>query len=140
MKTLRLSTDLQHQIRHHCADCYPLEACGLLIGWGDDVVTNIVTSPNLARHPATGFELDPALIIQHQKQSRLGNDRILGHYHSHPDGQAQPSAQDQAQNHDPELIWVIVQVTGGIALGLKAFATDPETGQLISIPLQAEKI
>lgn len=135
MKTLCLSTDLKTQIRRHCADSYPLEACGLLIGWGDNIVTNIVTSPNLSDHPAKNFELDPALIIQHQKESRLGNDKILGHYHSHPDGQACPSVQDQAQNHDSDLVWVIVQVTGGVALGMNAFATDPKSGQLTAIPL-----
>lgn len=140
MKKLCLSTELQYQIRQHCVSSYPLEACGLLIGWGNDVVTNIVTSPNLSDHPAKNFEIDPALILQHQKESRLGNDRILGHYHSHPDEQAQPSALDQSRNYDADLIWVIVQVTGGVALGMNAFATDPETGQLNSIPLQAENI
>ena len=139
MKKLCLSTDLQTQIRRHCAECYPLEACGLLIGWGDDTVTNIVHSPNVAEHPAKNFEIDPALIIQHQKESRLGHDQILGHYHSHPDGQAQPSVHDQAKNHDTDLMWVIVQVTGGVALSMNAFATDDTTGQLASIPLQEAK-
>lgn len=140
MKTLRLSTDLQTQIRRHCADCYPLEACGLLIGWDDDTVVNIVHSPNVAEHPAKNFEIDPALIIRHQKESRLGNDRILGHYHSHPDGQAHPSVRDQGQNYNKDWIWVIVQVTGGVALSMNAFATDDDTGQLTAIPSQAGKI
>ncbi len=139
MKKLCLSTDLQYQIRQHCASSYPLEACGLIIGWDDDVATNIVTSPNMAEHPAKNFEIDPALILQHQKNSRLGHDRILGHYHSHPDGQAQPSVDDQAKNYDDELIWVVVQVTGGVALAMNAFASDPDTEQLTAIPLQAEK-
>lgn len=137
MKKLCLSTDLQTQIRRHCAACYPLEACGLLIGRGDNTVVNIVHSPNVAEHPARNFEIDPALIIQHQKESRLGHDRILGHYHSHPDGQAYPSVHDQAQNYNTDWIWVIVQVTDGVALSMNAFATDANTGQLTAIPLQA---
>jgi proteasome lid subunit RPN8/RPN11 len=34
--------------------------------------------------------------------------RIIGHYHSHPDGQAAPSVHDLAMAHDPEAIWVVV--------------------------------
>lgn len=138
MKTLCLSTDHRNQIRKYCADSYPLEACGLIIGWGNDGVTTIVPSPNLSDHPAKNFEIDPALIIRHQKESRLGHDRIIGHYHSHPDGQAVPSAEDQDKNHDPDLIWLIVQVTGGEALTMNAFATDSETDQLTAIPLKQE--
>lgn len=137
MKKLCLSTDLWDQIRKHCADSYPFEACGLLIGRPGDRVTDIVISPNKAEDPARNFEIDPALILQHQKESRLGHDRIVGHYHSHPDGQAVPSAQDQSQNYDTDLVWVIVQVTGGVAQGMAAFATDPQTGLLAAIPLQA---
>lgn len=119
---------------------YPYEACGLLMGGDDGAVTKIIASSNLADHPTKNFEINPALILQYQKESRLGHDRILGHYHSHPDGQANPSARDQDNNHDTDLIWVIIQVTGGVALGMNAFATDPKSGQLTAIPLQAEKI
>lgn len=134
MKTLCLSTDLQEKIRAHCVARYPHEACGLLLGQGGKI-THMVPSPNLSDQPTKNFDIDPALIIQHQKAGREGSEQIVGHYHSHPDGQAMPSARDQAQNYDRDLIWVIVQVTDGVAQDIKAFATAPQSGQLTAILL-----
>lgn len=122
-------------------------------------MTRIVRSRNLSAQPERKFEIDPALIIHHQKASRdqktnrdqinsqdqkydpdqkeggVGPDKVLGHYHSHPDGLAAPSIHDQAQNYDTSLIWVIVQITDGVAVDMKAFATEPETGRLKAILL-----
>lgn len=132
MKSLRLPTDLRDKIRRHCADDYPREACGLLIGIGDYVVTKTVPSTNLSDYPEKNFEIDPALIIEYQKKLRDRNERILGHYHSHPDGRAAPSIHDQAQNHDSSLIWMIIQVTDGGCRDMGVFATEE---QLTAIPL-----
>lgn len=135
MTRLCLSTDLRAQILEDCVRRYPEEACGLLIGRADGLVTDIVISPNLSGEPERNFEIDPALIIAQQKQGRSGKGEILGHYHSHPDGQARPSTRDQAQNYDPDLIWLIVQVTGGVAREIAAFATEAKTGQLTAIAM-----
>jgi len=134
MTTLHLPTDLRDKIRRHVVESYPHEACGLLIGQGGQVTT-VIPSPNLSDSPEKNFEIDPALIIQHQKKGRAGNDDIIGHYHSHPDGKAQPSARDQAQNYDTSLIWLIVSVTAGGIQDMNAFASKDESGSLESIPL-----
>ncbi len=139
MKTLHLPTDLEREIRAHCEDSSPQEACGLLLGHsGEDGayhITKIIPSPNLSNRPERAFDIDPALIIHHQKQYRAGGDKIIGHYHSHPDGQAQPSRHDREQNYDADLIWLIIQVTDSMARDMAAFATDPESGQLTPILL-----
>ncbi len=139
MKTLHLPTDLERDIRAQCEAANPQEACGLLIGRhdGDGVyhITKIVPSPNLSNRPECSFDIDPALIIHYQKTCRSGGDKIIGHYHSHPGGQAEPSRHDREQNYDADLIWLIIQVTDGMARDMRAFATEAETGQLTSIPL-----
>ncbi|PCJ55418.1 MAG: hypothetical protein COA79_20660 [Planctomycetota bacterium] len=139
MTHLCLPTDLQAQILKDCVRRYPEEACGLLIGSSDGQVTDIVLSPNLSDEPERNFEIDPALIIAQQKHGRSGQTKnqtkILGHFHSHPDGSAQPSARDQAQNYDSDLIWLIVQVTDGVAQEIAAFATEEKTGQLTAIAM-----
>jgi len=132
MKKLFLPTDLEREIRAHCAVSYPKEACGLLIGRHDVKnqfhVTQVVPSPNLSHQPEKAFEIDPALIIHHQKNCRGGALKIIGHYHSHPNGAAEPSSHDQDQNYDEALIWVIISVTKDGAQDINAFATHD--GQL----------
>ncbi len=143
MTTLHLPTDLRDKIRRHAVESYPHEACGLLIGQGGQV-TAVIPSPNLSDSPEKNFEIDPALIIQHQKKGRAGDDGIIGHYHSHPDGKAQPSARDQAQNYDSDLIWLIVSVTEGGIQDMNVFASNDESGYLepilLNCPPRAETI
>ncbi len=134
MTTLNLPTDLRDKILRYVGDSYPHEACGLLIGQGGQV-TAVIPSPNLSDSPEKNFEIDPALIIQHQKKGRAGDDGIIGHYHSHPDGEAQPSVRDQAQNYDGDLIWLIVCVTADGPQNMNAFASKDEGGSLAPIPL-----
>jgi desampylase len=133
MTILHLPTDLRDKIRRHAVGSYPYEACGLLIGQGGQV-TAVIPSPNLSDSPEKNFEIDPALVIHHQRKGRASSDRIIGHYHSHPDGQAQPSARDQAQNYDSDLIWLIVSVTAEGPKDMNAFASH-ENGVLESILL-----
>lgn len=139
LKNLCLAPDQQKVILDHCRDSYPLEACGLLIGWQDvgrkAVVTAVITSENLASNPENAFEIDPALILAQQKASRQSGGKILGHYHSHPDGTAAPSLQDQKQNYDPGLIWMIVSVNEGGCQEIKTYGTKSATGSLEPIPL-----
>ncbi len=139
MKRLHLPTDLERDIRTQCEAAIPQEACGLLMGRHDGGgvyhITKIIPSPNLSNRPERAFDIDPALIIRHQKQYRAGGDKIIGHYHSHPDGQATPSPRDREQNYDADLIWLIIQVADGIARDMAAFATEAESGRLIPILL-----
>jgi len=125
MKKLCLTSELQRQIKQHCAEAYPREGCGLLLGRhdvsGGYVVTEVVPSRNLSPDPDISFEIDPALIIAFQKKARSGEDKIIGHFHSHPDGEARPSDRDQEQNYAPELIWVIVSVDNGKVMNVNAF-------------------
>lgn len=112
---------------------FPQEACALLVGIdrGDGrlEVQRIVPAANVAAEPAHGFEIDPATHIALLRGLRERNaaDRILGHWHSHPNGRPEPSATDAAMIHDPGLVWLISAVdAAGHARPPRAFRPLPE--------------
>jgi proteasome lid subunit RPN8/RPN11 len=109
---------------------YPEEACGLLVGEGADLLrlTALHPSPNLAQDRRRRFEVDPALLLKLHKSLRGGDQRLIGLYHSHPEGPAQPSAHDLSRAWQPELAWLLTAVSSGRAGATGAFLLkdDPE--------------
>jgi proteasome lid subunit RPN8/RPN11 len=94
------------QILDH-ADRYPdEEVCGLLFGQ-DDLIDDVQPVANVAQDRACTFELDPAVLIAAHRAARSGGRGIIGHYHSHPGGDAMPSARDAADASIGAL-WLIV--------------------------------
>ena len=82
---------------------YPRECCGLLVGKdtndGFVTITKVVASDNV--HPSGGndrFEVDPRVRFDLMRElGEIGDkprssERIIGHYHSHPNHSAEPSA------------------------------------------------
>ena len=104
---------------------YPEEGCGLLVGkrmpGGRARVTRVETATNVAADRRTGFEVDPGLRIGLERELRGTDQSIVGHFHSHPDGPARPSATDLAKAFEPDLIWVIVTVIRRQASQVLAF-------------------
>ncbi len=104
---------------------YPAEACGLLVGVkrpGDHWrVSRTEPARNVAADPSRNFEVDPGLRIGLERELRGTDRRVIGHYHSHPDGPARPSATDLAKVYEPDLVWLIVAVAGGQAAQTLAY-------------------
>jgi proteasome lid subunit RPN8/RPN11 len=113
---------------------YPDEGCGLLIGrWetdsssddggrgGNCLVEDIAESVNLANDPQRHFEVDPRLQLKLQKELRAGPTRVVGVFHSHPDGAPLPSDTDRARAYDPDLVWLIAAVQVGRLAQINAF-------------------
>jgi proteasome lid subunit RPN8/RPN11 len=128
------------EIVERCRAAYPLEACGLLIGrigvgarWH---VARTAHSENLSATPETAFEIDPALQIRLHRELRGGPERIVGLYHSHPNGQARPSAKDAAMIYEPGLAWLIVGLYDGEVTGLGAFAPRRSGTGFYDIPIE----
>ena len=86
---------------------HPRECCGLLLGRGDRVA---LAQPAANVHPAPlrQFEIDPKALITAHRAARAGGLELLGYYHSHPDGRAEPSATDRAMASGDGRIWAIV--------------------------------
>jgi len=126
--SLQLSAGHAAAIRHAAAVAYPHECCGLLIGTGDAdiVVTGVVPTANTAEDPVRGFAIDPQAQFDLLRAMRGTQQRVVGHYHSHPDGPAAPSQRDRAMAHDPEAVWIVVAAGGSGAGVLAAFVHPPD--------------
>ena len=95
------------------AGAHPKEACGLLLGSRDaegrEHITGIRPAANVAEDPARHFEIDPATLIAAFRDERAGAGlALLGWYHSHPMGEAIPSARDRACAPGDGRIWAII--------------------------------
>lgn len=121
--TVRISRGVLQRILAHAAKEPEREVCGLLLGLPqnsvradfttldfarDERVEEAVTTMNVATDPTTSFEIDPAALFATLRAERRGGPRILGHYHSHPNGSSTPSAPDAAMTLQPGRLWLIV--------------------------------
>lgn len=102
---LRISRALIDEILHAAAATPDVEICGLLLG-RDGAVTELLPCTNVAADPRDSFEIDPAALIAAHRSARNGGPALIGHYHSHPNGRADPSARDAAAA-EPGSHWII---------------------------------
>lgn len=120
---IRIAAEQLAQVVAAAEAAYPQECCGLLSGRAQGsgaaraiTVTAVHPSPNLASEPQRSFEIDPALRLRLQRDLRDRGDRVVGLYHSHPDGRAQPSSTDLDRAWETDLAWLITAVQGGRAI------------------------
>ncbi|MBO9574317.1 MAG: M67 family metallopeptidase [Sphingobium sp.] len=100
----------------------PHECCGLLLGDGAaGQVRDIRPAANVAAHPRHRFEIDPAVLLAAYKAARAGGPAVIGHYHSHPSGTAQPSETDAQMAETRGEYWLIVDGDGAI----RAWRAEP---------------
>jgi len=136
LAVLRLTTGQLRQIEQNAEKAYPEEGCGLVVGRTDGqgvhIVDEVVPSANVAREDRTrNFEIDPELRFRTEKRLRGDERAIIGHFHSHPNGHAQPSKKDAAMVFEPEMIWLITAVESGHATETAAFLFDEEGGAFV---------
>lgn len=113
---LTLTAAQADAIRSAAAAAYPHEGCGLLAGAEEEEgmagrVTRVVAAANVAPRAHDRFEIDPRAHLDLMKTLRGTAERLLGHWHSHPDHPPTPSATDLAQAWEPGLVWIICAVT-----------------------------
>ena len=104
---LELASEALAALLAHAARVAPHEACGLLLGKGARI-TEARPAGNAAPDPARHFEIDPQALIDAHRAERGGGPRVIGYYHSHPMGPAEPSATDRAQAAGDGKAWAIV--------------------------------
>jgi proteasome lid subunit RPN8/RPN11 len=86
---------------------HPREACGILLGERGQI-TAVCETANVHPTPATHFEIDPQALIDAHRAARAGGAAVVGYFHSHPAGQAVPSATDKACAARDGRIWAII--------------------------------
>lgn len=139
---IRLPPEGLECIRREAEKAYPYEACGLLVGRrqanGDCVVTRVVPSRNVAIDQEARkdrFEIDPRLRFDVMRACEGTADDIIGHYHSHPEHPAQPSAIDLSMAWDKEYVWVIAAVRAGRVEAVTAHLLDATGRTFEEIPI-----
>ena len=138
-----LPRPLLRRIRAAAEEAYPAECCGLLIGrrdaGGSVDVTAIEPSPNVAAHGHDRFEVDPRVRLDVMRALEGGPEAIIGHYHSHPDHPAEPSARDLEMAFEPDLVWVIAAVEGGRATEVRAHVLDASGNRFRELEVRAQE-
>ncbi len=102
----------------------PEECCGLLLGLADNgnlTVSRAHPTRNLASDRRRTFEVDFAERLKLQRELADAPEDVVGMYHSHPAGPAEPSAADLAQAWEPGWLWLIAAVGDGDVTDLEAY-------------------
>lgn len=104
--TLRLTSAVLATIRGAAAEAAPNECCGLLLGHGS-LIAEARAAVNVAPDPARHFEIDPQALLDAHRLARSGGPQVVGYFHSHPVGSAEPSATDRALAAGDGRVWAI---------------------------------
>lgn len=103
---VRIASCVVEVIHRAAQAAAPEEACGLLFG-SDRSIERAEEVANRAPDPARHFEIDPASLIAALRAERAGGEPIAGYWHSHPFGDASPSATDAAMAAPDGRLWLI---------------------------------
>lgn len=130
---IALSPQDRQTLQVHAEQTYPQECCGVLVGtitpgmkqvqqvfptvnqWNAEVAQTLAEAagmPPRDASPEDNFSIAPEDLLRIQKTARDQNLTVLGFYHSHPNGLAQPSAFDQALAWS-DYSYLILAVQGG---------------------------
>lgn len=129
LASLILPAGLRAQLADEARKAYPRECCGLIEGLVEGLVEGDVARA-CTLHPTanlgTGddrFAIDPAAQIRLLKALRGTARAVIGCYHSHPDGKAEPSPRDLEGAGEEGFVWLIQPVTeqGAAPPGLFVF-------------------
>lgn len=129
---LHISITARNDILAAAAASRSVEVCGLLLGRGWRV-EQVVPCANVADDPARRFEIDPAVLIAAYRATRRGGPAVIGHYHSHPGGDAGPSPRDAADAAPDGSIWIVV--ASGTMTAWRAVASGALHGRFDPLPL-----
>ena len=129
-RVLHLPDELAARILVAAASAYPNEACGLIEGadisdgWRAVAVHE---AKNIAEDPRHRFLIDPQAQFDLMRRLRDSPSRIIGCFHSHPDGRAEPSATDRAEAYESDFLYAIAAGSPG-SFTLRAYLFRYEDG------------
>jgi proteasome lid subunit RPN8/RPN11 len=115
---------LAAQIQAEAMSAFPRECCGLIEGRIEDIGRDEIfdahglhPAHNLATAPDR-FEIAPEDHVAAAKAARARGHRLIGCYHSHPNGRPEPSPRDEGG--EDNFVWLIV-ATGGASPEIAAW-------------------
>lgn len=105
--TIRISSELHDALLALAAASPETEVCGLLFG-DETTVRAVSQTVNVATAPADSFEIDPGALIAAHRAMRAGGPNLIGYFHSHPNGVAEPSVRDRKAMAVLGGFWIII--------------------------------
>ena len=118
IETLALPARLREQLKREARTAFPRECCGLVEGEREGATAQALAMhavPNLARE-SDRFEIDPDAHIALLRGLRGSGREIIGCYHSHPNGQPEPSPRDIAGAGKTGFLWLIAVIDSANAV------------------------
>ena len=112
---------------HTCKE-EPNEACAILYG-NNNIVKEIWLTNNIDSSP-TEFTLSPEQTLEMYRKCDELNLEVIGIFHSHPKGEAQPSNTDKKFMENNPYVWIIYS---GIYKDFRAFILESD---IVEIPIQ----
>jgi proteasome lid subunit RPN8/RPN11 len=126
--TIVVPASVRDELLSHAREGAPEEVCGILAGtngdgetagsgarWPSRCVETHHPAANVAGTPRTRYEIDPREQLELMERIEDAGREVVGFYHSHPQGPAEPSATDAAQATWPGRSYVIASLDGGDA-------------------------
>lgn len=104
---IRLPRQIRDAVVAHARFCHPYEACGLFAVDAVGAIRFVYACTNRA-HSRTRFVVDPTEHFRAIQHAESLGWTIGGAFHSHPAGDAVPSASDEASALDPTWFHVLV--------------------------------
>ena len=95
--------------------CYPRECCGILLAQKEDIsiISDVLRAKNAEKeHPRSKFILGYKAHLTAVELECLSDMLIVGYYHSHPNGCAQPSVLDVKQAFN-DVKYLIIGINDG---------------------------
>lgn len=103
---LQIIRSIVDQVLAEAARAHPRECCGILLGDGETIGA-LQPARNVHPAPETHFEIDPRALLDAHRAARGKGPQVMGYYHSHPCGRAEPSSTDQAMAAGDGRVWAI---------------------------------
>ncbi len=126
---MQISRALVSALLTEARAAHPRECCGVLFGT-EAAITAHQPAANVHHQSTTHFEIDPQTLIDAHRAMRAGGLRLVGYYHSHPNGLPEPSSTDRTMAASDGMIWAIVaqdhvRLWRATALGFIALSYTP---------------
>lgn len=109
-RTLALPQALADIVLAAAKRAFPKECCGLIEGLETEEgwrALRVQETANLAAHPERHFLIDPEVQFARLKALRLSGQRLIGCFHSHPNGRPEPSPADLEAAAEDGFLWLI---------------------------------
>jgi [CysO sulfur-carrier protein]-S-L-cysteine hydrolase len=110
-------TQLTEQVRRELQQ----ECCGLLAG-RDGTITRVLAAINSAEDKTKSYEIAPEELFRLMRKIRAAGLELMGIYHSHPNGNNEPSQRDIERAYYPDVAHFILSPRPNASRPVRAFA------------------